>query len=404
MKRFYQSHFLFLSAILSNGLLVFLGTSWIGQPMGDLNYAYQDWANAGSAFGISVAWVYPYLALVPITLANALTPGALIGGWMAIWLLFNLAVLCVLVFYRVGEDREARYRAGYFWVLSTLCLGPVSISRLDAFSVGFAILGLLFVYLRFSKVASLFLTIALWLKVWPIALISAVFVAVRGKLRSFVTLAAGSLVAIVVAMFLGGNSSVFSFLGDQSSRGIQIESPIAAFWLWPAVVGSQATGIKFNAPLMTFEVFGANTALFANLMTLVQVGALLITSALGLAAFKRGVAPSRIIFWASFTGVLDLIVFNKVGSPQYMTWLVAPVVFGFIAKVAEAKTASALVLVISLITWLIYPIAYDAILASHFWETVLLTLRNLVLLAALVYGNLGLQKLSKKRTNDLVLD
>lgn len=372
--------------------------------MGDLNYAYQDWANAGSAYGISVAWVYPYLALVPISLANALTPGALIGGWVAIWLLFNLAVLIVLVFYRVGDDRDERYRAGYFWVLATLCLGPVAISRLDAFSVGLSILGLLFVYLRFSKVASIFLTLALWIKVWPIALMSAVFVAVQGKIRWFVTLASGSVIAVVIAMLLGGDSSVFSFLGDQSERGIQIESPIAAFWLWPAVMGSTASGIKFNGPLMTFEVFGANADVVASLLTVVQFGALLITAALGYVAYRRGVAPSRIIFWASFTGVLDLIVFNKVGSPQYITWLVVPVVFGFIAKVAEAKTAAATVLVISLMTWLVYPIAYDAILASHFWETLLLTLRNLVLIGALVYGNLGLQKLGKQRTDNLVLD
>lgn len=404
MKRFYQPHFLFLSAILTNGLLMFLGTSWIGQPMGDLTYAYQDWANSGSAYGITVAWVYPYLAIVPISLANALTPGALIGGWMAIWLLFNLVVLVVLVFYRVGEERDSRYRAGYFWVLATLCLGPVSISRLDAFSVALAILGLLFVYLRFSKVSSIFLTLALWIKVWPIALMSAVFVAVHGKIRWFVTLAAGSVVAVVLAMLLGADSSVFSFLGDQSARGIQIESPIAAFWIWPAVFGSVTSGIAYNAPLMTFEVFGANSAVFASLLTVVQIGALLITAALGFVAHRRGVAPSRIIFWASFTGVLDLIVFNKVGSPQYMTWLVVPVVFGFIAKVAEAKTAAAMVLVLSLMTWLVYPIAYDAILASHFWETLLLTLRNVLLLGALVYGNLGLQKLGKKRTDDLVLD
>lgn len=403
MKRIYQAHFLLLSALLVNGLLMYLGTSWIGQPMGDLNYAYQNWANAGSAFGLSVAWVYPYVALLPIGLANLLTPGALIGGWMALWLVFNMAALAVLVFFRV-DDREARYRAGYFWVAATLTLGPVSISRLDAFSVGFAVIGMLMVYLNVAKRAAVFLTVALWIKVWPIALMSAVFAAVKEKFRWLATLAVGSIIAILIALALGGNANVFSFLGDQSSRGIQIESPIAAFWLWPAVMGETTSGINFNAPLMTFEVFGANTALFANVLTYVQLGALLITAFLGWLAFRRGVRTSQIIFWASFTGVLDLIVFNKVGSPQYMTWLVVPVVFGFIAKVAEAKTAAIVVLVLSALTWLIYPIAYDAILASHFWETLLLTIRNLTLVGALVYGNLGLQKLGKQGANDLVLD
>jgi hypothetical protein len=142
-------------------------------------------------------------------------------------------------------------------------------------------------------------------------------------------------------------------------------------------------------------VFGPNTELFATLMTIVQLGALAITLALALVASKRGADQKSILFWASFTGVLDLTVFNKVGSPQYLTWLVVPVVIGILAKAQAWKTVAGLTLVVSFLTWLIYPFAYDAILASHFWETALLTLRNAVLLGSLVYANLELQKLGK---------
>lgn len=363
--------------------------------MGDLNYAYQGWANTGSAFGVSVDWVYPFLAWLPIWLANLITPGNLFWGWLALWLVFQVTVLLILVTFRAGRSSRERFAAGYFWLAATFLLGPVSISRLDAFSVGFAILGALFVLHQAARRSATFLTLALWIKVWPIAIIAAVFASAKDKLKTIGYFAASSAVIVIVPVALGANGALFSFLGDQSTRGIQIESPLATFWLWPAVMGDESFGIRFNQPLMTFEVFGPNTDLFATLMTIVQLGALAITLALSLIASKRGANVAAILFWASFTGVLDLIVFNKVGSPQYLTWLVVPVVIGILAKLSAVKPVAGLVLLLSVMTWLVYPFAYDAILASHFWETVLLSLRNVVLLGSLVYANLELQKLGK---------
>jgi hypothetical protein len=395
LKVFFTRPALLVSALAVDALLVFLGLNWVGTPMGDLNYAYQGWANTGSAFGISVDWVYPYLAWLPIWLANLITPGNLLWGWIAIWALVQLSVLWLLTSFKVGGQKKERFVAGYFWLAATLLLGPVSISRLDAFSVGFAVSGVVLLFAGFARSSSVLITVGLWIKVWPIAIIAAVFASAKQKVKTLSYYASFSGVIVLFAVLLGANTALFSFLSDQGGRGIQIESPLATFWLWPAVMGDNAFGINYNGPLMTFEVFGPNTELFATLMTIVQLGALAITLALALVASKRGADQKSILFWASFTGVLDLTVFNKVGSPQYLTWLVVPVVIGILAKAQAWKTVAGLTLVVSFLTWLIYPFAYDAILASHFWETALLTLRNAVLLGSLVYANLELQKLGK---------
>jgi hypothetical protein len=106
-------------------------------------------------------------------------------------------------------------------------------------------------------------------------------------------------------------------------------------------------------------------------------------------------AINRVFAWTSLTGVLDLIVFNKVGSPQYYGWLIVPVLFGLLVRVWPNKTIVVWVLVISALTGLIYPYIYDSILVSAWWAIGILTVRNLVVVGLLVYCNLKLTELGK---------
>jgi hypothetical protein len=131
------------------------------------------------------------------------------------------------------------------------------------------------------------------------------------------------------------------------------------------------------------------------MMTVVQLGALAITFGLGLLALKRGANSGEIFFWVLFTGILDLIVFNKVGSPQYLTWLAVPIVYGILVGAQRIQWVAVGVLILSALTWLIYPVLYSGLLQSGFGETLALTIRNLALAAGLVYANLRLQKLGK---------
>lgn len=381
-----------VSVLATYAILIYSGLNGVGMPMGDLNLAYQQWMNANVAYGLSVDWVYPWVAILPMWLANAVSPGALLWPWLIGCALLHLGVALTIA-YRSNTTRG--YFAMYFWLAGLIMLGPVSISRLDTVSVSLAVIAVYLLSRGSEATAAIWLSIATWIKVWPIAALSALFVAVKQKTNIAVVLVSTNAAILLIGFVLGADASIFSFLTGQTGRGIQVEAPIAAFWLWPAVFGDASFGVQYSAEMMTFEVFGANIEVFANLMSLVQLGALAITFALGYLAFRKGANIKDVFFWTLFTGILDLIVFNKVGSPQYMAWLVVPIVYGILVGLERIQWVAVSVLVLSALTWLIYPVLYNGLLQNGFGETLALTIRNLGLIAGLVYANLRLQKLGK---------
>lgn len=82
-----------------------------------------------------------------------------------------------------------------------------------------------------------------------------------------------------------------------------------------------------------------------------------------------------------------LIVFNKVGSPQYVTWLAVPIVFGLVTAATgrgpSFRMPAVLVLVIAALTQAIYPFLYRELLLLQPLPIVLLDLRNLLYLVLL---------------------
>jgi hypothetical protein len=380
------------SVLATYTILIYSGLNGVGMPMGDLNFAYQKWMDSNVAFGLSADWVYPWVAILPMWLANAVSPGALLWPWLIGSGLITL-VVAVTIAYREASTKA--YLAMYFWLASLVMLGPVSISRLDTISVVLAVVAVYLLSRGSEAAATFWFSVATWIKVWPVAALVALIAATKSKKNLLVVIVSVNAAILLIGFVLGADASIFSFLGGQTGRGLQIEAPIAAFWLWPAVFGEPGFGIQYNSAIITFEVVGPNIKVFADLMSLVQIGALGITLALGLVALRKGAKPTDVFFWTLFTGTLDLIVFNKVGSPQYLTWLVVPIVYGILLSVERIQWVAVGVLVLSALTWLVYPVLYSGLLASGFGETLLLTVRNVLLVLGLVYANLRLQKLGK---------
>ena len=405
MKKLLNLPALIATTVLANLLLIWLGTNTIGTPMGDLSFAYQPWSeqvlDQNILLGISSPWVYPYPALVPILLSALLSPGNLAAAWLAINLGATLVALVLLV--QFGRDREnspsiqARIIAGYAFVGFGFALGPVSISRIDSFSVLLALFGALLVALHSKRAAAALFTLAAWIKIWPIALFAPLLLDRKNAVRNLGVGAGISAAFVSLALFLGGNGSILSFASGQIQRGLQIESPAAMPWLWAGTLGSSDSGIIFNQNLLTFEAFGPGIDWVASLLGLVQLGAILITFGLGWLASQRGLTGD-VIAWTSLTGVCDLIFFNKVGSPQFISWLAVPIVLGVLLRVERWHFASALVLLTSVCTWLVYPIFYDDILDGGIVGTSMLTMRNLLELALLVYANLRLTALATRKS------
>lgn len=404
LKRFQSLPALLIVFLIAETTLAWIGSNGIGTPMGDLTFAYQPWSEQVLSqhllLGIAVPWVYPFPALLPILISALASPQNFTLGWLALHSLTTTLMLVGLIGFgtsrRESPSKSIRYLAAYAFVGFTLALGPVAISRIDSFSVLVAVFACLLIAIDASRMAAIALTLAAWIKIWPIA-IFAPLMFLKDRVRLVAAGAGASIALILVGWMLGGNASVFSFATGQFQRGIQIEAPAAMPWIWLGALGASDSGIRYNQSLLTFEVFGSGTDLVATLLSLVQLGAILITFGLGWLASKKN-SKKEVFAWTALTGVCDLIFFNKVGSPQFISWLAVPIILGVLLQAERWSTASVLVLALSFSTWILYPMVYDDLLSGGLLGTVVLTVRNVLELVLLVYANVRLSALANKKS------
>lgn len=391
----------YATSLLSHVILVYLGISGIiGTPMGDITYTYEPWSKSmvegGIFFGIDSDWVYPWVNLLPIMMPRWLadtTGFSYFGLFMVGSILLDLVALWALLGWS-GKPSRARFTAAYAWVGMQFLLGPVAISRLDNLSIAVAMIGLGALLNAKDAVAAAWFAIATWVKIWPAALVLALIASTK-KLRSVLESSQIVLLAILLIGFFVGRFHSISFFFAQSDRGLQIESPIAGFWLWQKVFGSPTAAVYFDQTYLTFQVQGEGVEIIASLLGLGFYVALAITAWLAYQA-RTNCNSEQVFAWVAMTAVLDMIVFNKVGSPQYLGWLFVPVVYAIAKSLAGWRGMTVSVAVAAALTFLVYPIFYDALLQSDMLATSVLTLRNLILVFMLVQANIELMKLGKQ--------
>ena len=110
------------------------------EPMGDVYRVYEPWSlqalDGRGIVGITEAWVYPQLALVPMVLAHAFAP---IAGYTVGWAIFVTLVDAAAFAVLVGRATSiSRRTAAWFWLAYILLLGPVGLYRLEAVTVALA--------------------------------------------------------------------------------------------------------------------------------------------------------------------------------------------------------------------------------------------------------------------------
>jgi Protein of unknown function (DUF2029). len=359
-----------------------------GARLGDVTTVYLPWAlqaRGGFVMGIDAPWVYPVVAIVPIMIPLVFGARDYVGAWLTLALLLDAAAFAVLV---LGRHRRST-SAAWWWLGFTLLLGPVAISRLDTLSVPIVIVGLLWLGLR-PRLATVLLTIATWIKVWPAAVLASLVIATHHRWRVIAAAVVTSAVFVVLALAFGAGANVFSFVSAQTDRGLQVEAPISGIWMWESVLGRPGSFVYYDQPLNTFEVTGDGIDAAIALMSPLLAIAVLVVLLLGIRAARRGRAMTLVLPSLALAVVTALIAFNKVGSPQYMVWLVAPVVLGLVYQGRGFRTPAILVAIMAALTQTFYPYLYDGILMLNPALLVVLTLRNLLLFAVLGWAILAL--------------
>lgn len=367
--------------------LVFLGfllpAIVTGDALGDLPL-YRQWVMAGVSVNewpvLSYGWVYPAGALVPMVLAAAAGPASFQLLWFAMTAALNAVSIRCLV--QAAPAGPRRYAGAQLWMLVLLITSPVALLRLEGIAAPLAIIGLTLLARR-PFLAAIVLSAATWIKVWP----AAILMAVVATGRHWFTVALGALtvsagIAITVSA-LGGFRFLASFITMQSDRGLQVEAPISAAWLWMSDLGVGHAFVWQDQMLSTEEVTGPGADVAALVMGPLMVIA--VASILGVivVASLRGVPAATLIVNGALALSTALVVFNKVGSPQYVLWIAPIVAFGFATAGRAWRVPAILTVLIALLTTLVFPVFYLPLLDGDLGAASLLTARNALLIGLL---------------------
>ncbi|TBN58485.1 DUF2029 domain-containing protein [Glaciihabitans arcticus] len=369
------------------GLVNLLGP---GLPLGDVTITYRFWTDQAFSHdywvGIDSVWVYPILAILPMLASFAFGPEVYGSTWLTLVMVLNGVAFAFLT--RPTFSRE-RLAIAWWWIAFLLLLGPIALGRIDSVTIPLAVVGVVLLATR-PRIAAFILVIATWMKIWPAALLAAIVVSSKHRLAT-VVVALGTSAAIVLVMFaLGGGGAVFSFITQQAGRGLQIEAPVSTAWLWQAAAGANNAYVYYDQGILTFQVTGDGADVAADLMTPLLAVVALAVAALGILAVRRGAAALDVLAPLSLALVTALIAFNKVGSPQFISWLAVPIILGLGARLAGSsvpfRVPAVIVLVIAALTQVLYPYLYVYLLGLNTVLLIVITARNALYFVLLAWA------------------
>lgn len=363
-----------------------------GLPLGDVTLVYRFWMehalDTGVWVGIHTVWVYPILALVPMVAALAAGPELYASSWLTLVMALDAAAFAVLL-HRVRRS----VAVAWWWLAFLVLLGPIAVARIDAITVAVAIPGVLLLA-RMPVVASTLLTVAAWIKVWPAALVAAAFVVLRDRLAVAAAALTTTGAVILGALLLGAGANVFSFVGQQTGRGLQIEAVLATPWMWDAVAGGSR--IYYDQSILTFQIVGPGTASAVDAATPLLVASAVGLLALAVAGTRRGVAATDLLPSLALALTVALIVTNKVGSPQFAAWLAVPILLGLVLRARSFLVPAVLGLAVAGLTQAVYPYLYSSLLAADAGMVAVLTIRNALYLVLLGWAVVALVRLVRR--------
>lgn len=391
------------------------GITQYGRPFGDVTSVYHWWSYQALAeghwYGILETWVYPAVALAPmaVTLAIATVLGVTYTvAWLILVTALDLLALAVLT---DGLRDTARIRVAWLWPAALLALGAVSLGRIDTVALALVVMALSLLD-RHPAVAGLLLVLGAWIKVWPAAVLLAAL-AVHGRERRMrrglvlpgVWLTAGLAVLAAAASAIAGRglsglAVLFGFIGGQASRNLQVEAVAATPGLWAAHAGHGA--VVYNDEIYTNELISASSPAVAAVVTVLMAVVAAAIAALAWRAARPASHPAPVaarqrdparredrartavlLAWTVLALVVTFIVCNKVGSPQFEGWLIAPALLLAGARPPRWWAPVGLIGVVLGLTQTIYPSLYGWLLGLAPWMLWVITARNALLVVLL---------------------
>ncbi|MFD8479610.1 glycosyltransferase 87 family protein [Kitasatospora sp. NPDC059673] len=354
----------------------------------DVSVIYHSWYEVlctGTFPLDDVTWQYPPGAALVILLPGLL-PWSYLVSFFVICVVVDAAAMALLM--RAGVRKGRSYLGAWYWVVGVPLLGPTVYCRYDIMVTALAVAGLL-VVLRRPALGGVLLGLGGLLKIWPlIALIGTP----RGRRTRRAWTSAATFAGALGFLLTAGMNGAFEFLKFQSERGIEIESLGALPLHFAKLAGTWHGTVTMNYG--SVEFLGPWVPVISKVMvgmTVAGFGWLLIWR------LRAARWTSATTFDAALCALLIFTATSRVISPQYMIWVVGLAAVCLTVRGSSQRPVAVVVLVATVLTTLEFPVMFGMVNRSELSGVLVLTARNLVLLAATLLSAYRLWRSTRRR-------
>lgn len=370
MRRLTTSYAVLLAGwVLTRAFLLAAPQVWLyphgPSATGDVRL-YAQWSAtlADARFPVGdPSWQYPPGAALLLVVPRLISGAHYAGTFQMLMLLIDAGVTALLA---ARIRRGGSWGGPWLWVGGIAALGPVAINRFDLVPAALVLAALL--WPARPRLAGVLLGIGAVVKVWPVLLLGAT----TARARALAAAAAVGGVSLLVLLAEGGLPEAFDFLGNQRARGLQVETLAATPFMLARALGVPSLQIvnEYGA----FQVVGPGVGTAVTLSTLATL--VVLAGYLGLARHRPGDVA------LGLAALLAVVLVARVLSPQYLVWVLAVAAVLASGAPGAARRVGWLLFAAAALSQWVYPIAYGSLLAGDLPATLLLTLRNALLVAA----------------------
>ena len=340
-------------------------------------------------------WQYPPLAGFIFTIPQYIFGNSNIGFIFTMIFFDFLILITILKFGRSLFDRKILvslegFAGAWFWIIWPILMGPLLLTRFDLVPTFFAILGLIAVYEKRINLASFLITIGTLLKLWPILILSILDKKIIRRMILPISIF-GALILIFIEFISVGS---LSFLENQSSRGLQVESVAGILYvIYKLLGGNVEYPFRFGS-LEVEAVFANQIAFLLNISTLIFFLIIFILNI-------KGKLSGLNIFEKSLIVIIFAIGLSRVFSPQFCIWIGGLSALVVIFINTKLKRVILLLSISALFTQILYPALYVGLLSGEFFPSLIQIIRIVLFVSAMILSFKLLIQSSKKRVTDV---